>query len=69
MKIVCSVCERVMGHKAPYEDHRESHTYCGQCFSIMQQCDFNYYIEYIGGKAIIRPHKPYKRYYKGGEKI
>jgi len=56
MKVICAVCKKVLKHKAPYEDHRESHTYCGHCFDLMLLYNFDYYIEYKDGKATIKPH-------------
>ncbi len=57
MKIICSICLLVMGHKAPYEDHRVSHSYCAHCYRIIEQYDYKFYVEYSGGKATIKPHK------------
>jgi hypothetical protein len=55
MKIICSVCKKVIGHKAPYEDNRESHSYCWSCYSIMKSCDFNYKLKDNGTKITIIP--------------
>ena len=31
---VCSVCKEIYGEKDPYEDTRETHGYCPECFEI-----------------------------------
>jgi hypothetical protein len=32
---ICCRCKKVLGEKAPFEDKRETHTYCDQCLKIM----------------------------------
>ncbi len=31
MKIICLECKRVIGEKYPFDDPRETHTFCRQC--------------------------------------
>jgi DNA-directed RNA polymerase subunit RPC12/RpoP len=31
MKIICLECNRELGEKAPFDDHRSTHTICPQC--------------------------------------
>lgn len=57
MKRVCSICKKVLGHVAPYENHRISDGYCRPCFSIIASYDFNYYLEYNDNRITIKPIK------------
>jgi hypothetical protein len=35
---ICCKCKKILGEKAPFEDKRETHTYCDECFlSVKKQ--------------------------------
>lgn len=35
MKRVCCICNRVMGHVEPYDNHGATHSYCSRCYRIL----------------------------------
>jgi hypothetical protein len=54
MKRVCCICNRVLGHVQPYENHGETHTYCSRCNKILNvflDKDADYYFVY-GPKTV-----------------
>jgi hypothetical protein len=37
MKIICLECNRELGEKAPFDDHRATHTICAEC--VAKRCN------------------------------
>ena len=56
---VCCICNKVLGHKEPYENHGLSHTYCCKCNKILNlfvDRGASYYFVYGPKTVTIKSH-------------
>lgn len=37
MIIICAWCTKYLGEKEPLDDHRQTHSMCGQCFEVRRR--------------------------------